>query len=101
MKPKGTDTIPAMLTPGEYVMRKKAVDRLGVPFLQRLNHLDIGGAFDNIMSRVYRPNVSSMSAAYNYYSTSNDNRNFNNTQHIYTNNPDFAFRIANRYAHAF
>lgn len=97
---KGTDTVPAMLTPGEYVMRREAVNRLGVPFLQRLNRMDIGAAFDSIMSRVYRPMVSP-STAYNYYTTSNDNRKYSNTQHIHTNNPDFAFRIANRYAHAF
>lgn len=33
----GTDTVPAMLTPGEYVLRKAAVDRLGVPFLDKMN----------------------------------------------------------------
>lgn len=99
MKPKGTDTVPAMLTPGEYVMRKKAVDRLGVPFLRSLNRLDIGSAFDSLMSRVYRPNLSSM-AAYSYYNTSNDNRAYSVTQHISTNNPDYSYRIANRFAHA-
>lgn len=33
----GTDTVPAMLTPGEFVLRKSAVDRLGVAYLDRLN----------------------------------------------------------------
>lgn len=96
---KGTDTIPAMLTPGEYVMRREAVNRLGVPFLQMLNRLDIGNAFDAIMSRVYRPMVTP-ATAYNYYNTNTDNRKYSNTQHIHTNNPDFAYRIANRFAHA-
>lgn len=36
-KPKGTDTVPTMLTPGEYVLRKKAVDSLGLNFLNNLN----------------------------------------------------------------
>ncbi len=36
-KPRGTDTVPAMLTPGEYVLRKKAVDSLGLGFLNNLN----------------------------------------------------------------
>lgn len=36
-KRRGTDTIPAMLTPGEYVLRKKAVDSLGTNFLNNLN----------------------------------------------------------------
>ena len=37
MVPKGTDTVPTMLTPGEFVIRKSAVDSLGVPFLSALN----------------------------------------------------------------
>ena len=35
--PRGTDTIPAMLTPGEFVVRRQAVQSLGVPFLKALN----------------------------------------------------------------
>lgn len=35
--PSGTDTVPAWLTPGEFVLRKSAVDALGVPFLSALN----------------------------------------------------------------
>jgi hypothetical protein len=34
---RGTDTIPAMLTPGEYVIRKSAVDALGVGALNNIN----------------------------------------------------------------
>lgn len=36
-KPRGTDTVPTMLTPGEYVLRKKAVESLGLNFLNNLN----------------------------------------------------------------
>jgi TP901 family phage tail tape measure protein len=39
--PSGTDTVPAWLTEGEYVLRKKAVDLLGVPLLDKLNDLSI------------------------------------------------------------
>ena len=39
--PSGTDTVPAWLTEGEYVLRKKAVDLLGVPLLDKLNELSI------------------------------------------------------------
>lgn len=35
--PIGTDTVPAWLTPGEYVLRKSAVDSLGVGLLHDLN----------------------------------------------------------------
>jgi len=34
---KGTDTVPAMLTPGEYVLRKDAVKRYGVKNLDAMN----------------------------------------------------------------
>jgi hypothetical protein len=37
-KPKGTDTVPAMLTPGEFVIRKSAVDKVGVGTLQAINN---------------------------------------------------------------
>ena len=33
----GTDTIPAMLTPGEFVIKKSAVDRIGVANLNSAN----------------------------------------------------------------
>ena len=36
-KPKGTDTVPAMLTPGEFVVKKSAVDSIGLGALQSLN----------------------------------------------------------------
>ena len=34
---KGTDTIPAMLTPGEFVVRKSAVDSLGIDTMKSIN----------------------------------------------------------------
>ena len=36
-QPKGTDTVPAMLTPGEFVIRKSAVDKVGVGALSAIN----------------------------------------------------------------
>jgi TP901 family phage tail tape measure protein len=39
---KGTDTIPAMLTAGEYVMNAAAVDRYGVGFFDSLNKVRVG-----------------------------------------------------------
>jgi hypothetical protein len=45
---KGTDTVPAMLTPGEFVMKKSAVDKHGIGFMQSINngtqYLQEGGA---------------------------------------------------------
>lgn len=40
-QPKGTDTTPAWLTPGEYVQRKKAVDHYGLPFMNAINSLKL------------------------------------------------------------
>lgn len=49
-EPKGTDTVPAMLTPGEFVIRKRAVDKFGVDFMERLNNGDLSGAVQSITS---------------------------------------------------
>lgn len=35
--PRGTDTVPAWLTPGEFVMSKSSVDRLGVGAMRAMN----------------------------------------------------------------
>jgi len=35
---RGTDTVPAMLTPGEFVMKKSVVDKYGVGFMRSLNN---------------------------------------------------------------
>jgi hypothetical protein len=37
-KPRGTDTVPAMLTPGEFVIRKSAVDKIGTSTLSAINN---------------------------------------------------------------
>ena len=41
--PKGTDTVPAMLTPGEFVIRRNAVKAVGMPLLRRINSMGKGG----------------------------------------------------------
>lgn len=59
-KSRGTDTVPAMLTPGEYVLRKKAVDSLGVNLLNNLNKYGVGAlqniAKSTIINNVYNTN---------------------------------------------
>lgn len=52
---KGTDIVPAWLTPGEFVMRRSAVGLFGSNFMKRVNAMDIGGAFDALMQRVSNP----------------------------------------------
>jgi hypothetical protein len=44
-KPKGTDTVPAMLTPGEFVIRKAAVDRIGMSALTAMNSGDASAVY--------------------------------------------------------
>lgn len=51
----GTDTIPAWLTPGEYVIRRSAVGMFGSRLMDRINKMDIGGAFDALMTRISNP----------------------------------------------
>lgn len=46
--PRGTDTIPAMLTPGEYVQRRAAVEHFGRVFMDRINALDLRGALRSL-----------------------------------------------------
>jgi len=46
----GTDTVPAMLTPGEYVMKKSVVDKYGTGFFEKLNKFQEGGSVSNISS---------------------------------------------------
>ncbi|MDC0911403.1 hypothetical protein OAQ45_02365, partial [Candidatus Marinimicrobia bacterium] len=36
-QPKGTDTVPAMLTPGEFVVRKSSVDKYGAGMMKAIN----------------------------------------------------------------
>jgi hypothetical protein len=38
----GTDTVPAMLTPGEFVVKKSAVDAIGVDNLKAMNSGNTG-----------------------------------------------------------
>jgi TP901 family phage tail tape measure protein len=65
MLPKGTDTIPAMLTAGEFVMSKPAVDKIGTGRLAELN-------------RGYDKNTTSSSdSVYNYSISVNASTNAN------------------------
>lgn len=49
--PKGVDRIPIWGQSGEYMMKKKAVDKFGVGFMQRINNLDVKGAISRLYSR--------------------------------------------------
>ena len=47
---KGTDRIPAYLTPGEYVQNRKAVKYFGIDFMRKINHKDLSGALQSFGS---------------------------------------------------
>ena len=42
-RPRGTDTVPAMLTPGEFVVNKDSAQKIGYGNLGKMNHLAKGG----------------------------------------------------------
>ena len=46
--PSGSDTVPAWLTPGEFVMRRDAVNRIGADNLAAMNSGASGGAVTNV-----------------------------------------------------
>lgn len=77
MKPSGTDTVPAMLTPGEYVMKRSAVKNAGQSFMDKVNNMDLKGAFRELSTR-YGSQVGSV-VNKNVTINNNDNRVTNNS----------------------
>ena len=47
---KGTDRIPAYLTPGEYVQNRDAVNYFGIDFMRKINRKDLSGALQSFGS---------------------------------------------------
>lgn len=85
-KPRGTDKVPAMLTEGEYVHKKQAVDFFGVDFMRKVNNLDVKGAMNALLTKAGTSvGVGRQSIVNN---TVNNNQRI--TQNINTNNPNFA-----------
>lgn len=52
-QPRGTDTVPAMLTPGEFIVNERATRRF-LPELQHINHFADGGVVPNIKAAARR-----------------------------------------------
>lgn len=95
-RPKGTDTVPAMLTPGEYVMRRQAVQTFGVDFMKNINRLNIPAALKSLVSRTNIPVAHS--------TVINNSKHYDNhasvNQTFINSNTAFAFRRANRFVEA-
>ena len=68
------DTVLTWLTPGEYVLRKHAVDKIGLDFLNKLNTFNFSGALDSLTQRV----GSGMSPYAFAGATANNTRIYNN-----------------------
>ena len=57
-KPKGTDTVPAMLTPGEFVVKKSSVDKYGVGMMKNINDGNYaGGGIVNYLANGGQPSL--------------------------------------------
>jgi len=99
-KRKGTDTAPAMLTPGEFVQNRKAVSTFGLDFMNRVNNLDIKGAFQSLAGRfsTYSMATPAMTSVVN--NVDNRSNNARVTQNINSSNQNYSLRRANRFVRA-
>lgn len=93
----GRDKVPANLTSGEFVQRKRAVEYFGAEFMRRVNNLDVAGAMRALSARVGKSAVPRGTVINN---NTTNNYNVNTNQNINTNNPHFAFKRSNRYVMA-
>lgn len=97
---RGVDVVPAMLQPGEYIVRKSTVDRIGLTTLNALNTGNVG-----YFARAFgRQNIyGDYSNARTWNTTSNDNRkSINNIVKVYNNSRGSSlnryYSLANRLA---
>jgi hypothetical protein len=76
-RPVGTDTVPAVLTPGEYVLRRRVVDMIGVQNLDALNQgrMSFADLLDHVRLKAEqgKPNLTGRERAA-YVHTRNDLR---------------------------
>jgi len=62
--PGTTDTVKAKLTPGEFVIRKEAVDMIGVPMLNKINNMPKEGGHSAIDNLINMGTLSNMKMMY-------------------------------------
>ncbi len=91
-KAKGSDTVPAMLTPGEWVINRTAVRAFGDDFMRKVNRMDIPGAMDALMSRSKWIPHGNVSYTTNNYNNQSVTQNFKGTR-----DSKSSYRLANRY----
>lgn len=93
---RGTDKIPAMLTEGEYVQKKQAVDFFGLDFMRSVNNMDIRGAMDALLTKAGTTVGVGRQSIFNH--TVNNNQKV--VQNINTNSPNFASMQMGRFVGA-
>lgn len=81
-RPRGIDTVPAMLAPGEYVINRNSARSLGYGLLQKLNHMDVRGALSSLAIRAGQ-NLTTSSGGGVVNNTTNNTRNANLTLNNY------------------
>jgi len=59
-----TDTVPAMLTPGEFVIKQESAAMLGEPFLKQLNAISDNAAHGNIDALIGQAQLANMKPMY-------------------------------------
>ena len=62
--PGTTDTVKTILTPGEFVIRKEAVDMIGVPMLNMINNMPEKGGHSNIDKLIEMATTENMKGMY-------------------------------------
>lgn len=80
-EPKGSDTVPAMLTPGEFVIQRKAVKAYGADFFKHLNHMDTQKAFQSLVNK----DMSMQTSAMSYTTINNNNSVYNDNRSVSVN----------------
>jgi len=55
-----TDTVPTMLTPGEFVIKRESAKMLGKPFLEKLNAVSDNSAHSNIDALIAQATLAQM-----------------------------------------
>ena len=91
-KPRGTDTVPAMLTPGEWVINRRASRAFGDNFMRKINAMDIPGAMDALMKRSKWTPSGGVYYTTNNYNNQSVTQNFSREKDSKT-----SYRRANRY----
>ena len=68
-----TDTVPARLTPGEFVIKRESAEMLGLPLLEQLNAVSDGAAHDSIDAVIAQATLSQMQPMVGGGSVGNEN----------------------------